>query len=173
MPAFEPIRSKVPGPERRRPASHQDWRLELLRVTYKGNQATVYFDHRKVFDAFDGGLTSAGRAGVWTKADTVAYFDDFRIDKRDSSQANESRVSRQNPVNLESLERAGGWFLESGIQEPNGGVARFYRADLGRNRAISTEITGYAASALMYLHSATGDPAYLARARHTAGVPGA
>ena len=57
-----------------------DW--NLLRVTYKGNQATVYFNHRKVFDAFDGALTNAGRAGVWTKADTVAYFDDFRIDKK-------------------------------------------------------------------------------------------
>ncbi len=63
---------------------------------------------------------------------------------------------------------AGGWFLTSGIQEPNGGVARFYRADLGCNRAISTEITGYTASALAYLHSVTGDDAYLDRARHTA-----
>jgi len=57
-----------------------DW--NLLRVTYKGNQTSVYFNHRKVFDAFDGALTTAGRAGVWTKADTVAYFDDFRIDKK-------------------------------------------------------------------------------------------
>jgi len=57
-----------------------DW--NLLRVTYKGNQTTVYFNHRKVFDAFDGALSSPGRAGVWTKADTVAYFDDFRIDKK-------------------------------------------------------------------------------------------
>ncbi len=68
----------------------------------------------------------------------------------------------------ETLARAGGWFLTSGIQEPNGGVARFYRADLGCNRAISTEITGYTASALAYLHSVTGDDAYLDRARRTA-----
>jgi hypothetical protein len=68
----------------------------------------------------------------------------------------------------ETLSRVGQWFLTSGIQEPNGGVARFYRADLGCNRAISTEITGYTASALAYLHSVTGDEAYLERARHTA-----
>jgi len=57
-----------------------DW--NLLRVTYRGNQTTVYFDHRKVFEATDNGVKTAGRAGVWTKADTVAYFDDFRIDKK-------------------------------------------------------------------------------------------
>jgi len=47
--------------------------------------------------------------------------------------------------------RAGEWFLRSGIQTPVGGVARYYRLDLGRNHAVSTEITGYAASALVFL----------------------
>src|ERR1035441_4961075 len=73
------------------------------------------------------------------------------------------------PVKLEPVVRAGRWFLDSGIQEPNGGVARFYRAALPISRAVSTEITGYTTSALMYLHSVTGEPAYLDRARHTAG----
>jgi uncharacterized protein YyaL (SSP411 family) len=45
--------------------------------------------------------------------------------------------------------------LRSGIQEPNGGVARYYRTDLERNHAVSTEITGYAASTFVYLHSTT------------------
>lgn len=62
------------------------------------------------------------------------------------------------------LSRAGEWFLRSGIQEPNGGVARYYRADLRRNHAISTEITGYAASALVYLHSVRQEERYLERA---------
>jgi hypothetical protein len=60
--------------------------------------------------------------------------------------------------------RAGEWFLRSGIQFPNGGVARYYRVDLERNNPVSTEITGYAASAFVYLHSVTGDPQYLERA---------
>ncbi|HMC57777.1 MAG TPA: hypothetical protein VKJ01_01170 [Candidatus Solibacter sp.] len=60
--------------------------------------------------------------------------------------------------------RAGEWFLRSGIQEPNGGVARYYRADWQRNHAVSTEITGYAVSAFVYLHSLTNDPRYLERA---------
>ena len=71
-------------------------------------------------------------------------------------------------VKLESIVRAGNWLLDSGIQESSGGVARFYRADLGRNRAISTEITGYTASALVYLHSITGDAVFLDRARRAA-----
>jgi hypothetical protein len=49
------------------------------------------------------------------------------------------------------LEQAGCWFLHSGIQEPSGGVARYYRSDVGKNAAVSAEITGYAVSALVYL----------------------
>jgi hypothetical protein len=39
-------------------------------------------------------------------------------------------------------------------------VARYYRSDLQTNVPVSTEITGYAVSALSYLHSTTGDEAY-------------
>jgi hypothetical protein len=49
------------------------------------------------------------------------------------------------------LEQARCWFLHSGIQEASGGVARYYRSDLRRNAPVSTEITGYAASALAYV----------------------
>lgn len=59
------------------------------------------------------------------------------------------------------LEQAGCWFLHSGIQESDGGVARFYRSDTAANAAVSTEITGYAASALAYLHARTGQQEYL------------
>jgi len=62
------------------------------------------------------------------------------------------------------LSRAGEWFLRSGIQQPNGGVARYYRTDLERNHAVSTEITGYAASTFVYLHTTTKDARYLDRA---------
>lgn len=65
---------------------------------------------------------------------------------------------------LPQISRAGDWFLNSGIQEPSGGVARYYRTDLERNAPVSTEITGYTASALVYLHAVTGDTRYLDRA---------
>jgi hypothetical protein len=49
------------------------------------------------------------------------------------------------------LSRAAQWFARSGIQEPDGGVARYYQIDLERNLPVSTEITGYAIGALLEL----------------------
>jgi hypothetical protein len=69
---------------------------------------------------------------------------------------------------LSQVSRAGEWFLTSGIQELSGGVARYYRTDLERNAPVSTEITGYAASALAWLYGFTGDSRYLDRARAAA-----
>ena len=51
--------------------------------------------------------------------------------------------------------------MHSGIQEPDGGVARFYRSDAAANAAVSTEITGYTASALAYLYVRSGKQEYL------------
>ena len=51
--------------------------------------------------------------------------------------------------------------MHSGIQERDGGVARFYRSDSAANAAVSTEITGYAASALAYLYLRSGKQEYL------------
>jgi len=69
---------------------------------------------------------------------------------------------------LRNIFSAGDWFLRSGIQETDGGVARHYRTDLRRNSPISTEITGYAAHTLVYLHSLNGDERYLAGAESAA-----
>jgi len=59
------------------------------------------------------------------------------------------------------IQAAGRWFLHSGIQEASGGVARYYRSDLGQNARVSTEITGYAVTTFLFLHERTGDAAYL------------
>jgi hypothetical protein len=67
-------------------------------------------------------------------------------------------------ISIAQLALAGEWLLNSGIQSPNGGVARYYRSDLDRNEPISTEITGYAASAFVYLFEKTGRPAFAERA---------
>ena len=62
------------------------------------------------------------------------------------------------------LNRAGSWFLNSGIQDSDGGVARYRRTDTRQNLAISNEITGYTVSTLVYLHRLTGRAEYLDRA---------
>jgi hypothetical protein len=59
------------------------------------------------------------------------------------------------------IEAAGRWFLQSGIQDASGGVARYYKSDVGQNAPVSTEITGYAVSTLLFLHRRTGESAYL------------
>ncbi|HEX5229038.1 MAG TPA: hypothetical protein VFW44_15080 [Bryobacteraceae bacterium] len=66
------------------------------------------------------------------------------------------------------IEAAGDWFLNSGICEGCGGVARYYRSDLRRNAPISNEITGYATGALFYFHRRTGESIYLDAALRSA-----
>ena len=48
-----------------------------LRVDFKGNKFIVTFDGNKVIDATDESFANAGKVGVWTKADSVTYFDDL------------------------------------------------------------------------------------------------
>ncbi|MBL8144607.1 MAG: hypothetical protein JNM38_26070 [Acidobacteria bacterium] len=50
-----------------------------LRVVVKGALFAGYLNGEKLFDVEDGTFADAGRVGVWTKADSVTYFDDLRI----------------------------------------------------------------------------------------------
>jgi hypothetical protein len=69
---------------------------------------------------------------------------------------------------FQRVEQAGLWFLDSGIQLPHGGVARFYRTTEREYARASTEITGYALSAAVYLFHRTGDARYKEAARRAA-----
>lgn len=51
----------------------------VLKVVFKGPQFSVYFNHRRLLQVVDGAYTGAGKVGLWTKADSVTYFDDFRV----------------------------------------------------------------------------------------------
>jgi hypothetical protein len=48
-----------------------------LAVEADGDHIQVFFDGKKVMDANDKTFTDAGKFGVWTKADSVVYFDDL------------------------------------------------------------------------------------------------
>jgi hypothetical protein len=50
-----------------------------LRVDAKGDHFEVYFDGKKVIDANDSTFKNAGKIGLWTKADSVTYFDDLTV----------------------------------------------------------------------------------------------
>jgi len=48
-----------------------------LRVVARGESFLVYFDGVKVIDAADKPFPDEGKVGVWTKADSITYFDDL------------------------------------------------------------------------------------------------
>lgn len=50
-----------------------------LRVVVNGALFQVYCNGQHLYDVEDATFTGAGRLGVWTKADSVTYFDDFQI----------------------------------------------------------------------------------------------
>jgi len=51
----------------------------ILKITARGNRFQVYVDHRRILQGFDNTFSGPGRVGLWTGADSVTYFDDFRV----------------------------------------------------------------------------------------------
>lgn len=49
-------------------------------VEARSDHIQVFWDGTKVLDHRDSTFMEAGRAGVWTKADSVTYFDDLRVE---------------------------------------------------------------------------------------------
>ena len=45
----------------------------------RGEQLQVFWDGKRVLDHRDSTFTGAGLAGVWTKSDSVTYFDDLVV----------------------------------------------------------------------------------------------
>jgi len=50
-----------------------------LRIVFNDSHFVVYFNREQVFEVEDQTFRNAGRTGVWTKADSVTYFDDFSV----------------------------------------------------------------------------------------------
>jgi hypothetical protein len=57
----------------------QAW--STLKVNFTGPHFEVFFDGNKIMEVDDATFTGAGKTGLWTKADSVTYFDDFQIDR--------------------------------------------------------------------------------------------
>lgn len=58
----------------------KEW--NLLKIIFRGSHFTLFFGHRKLVEAVDNTFSTPGKTGLWTKGDTIAYFDNFRIDKK-------------------------------------------------------------------------------------------
>jgi hypothetical protein len=54
----------------------------ILKVSARGNRFQVYMDHRRILQGWDNTFMSGGKVGLWTVADSVTYFDDFRVSPR-------------------------------------------------------------------------------------------
>jgi hypothetical protein len=57
------------------PNAWHEYRLEV-----RGDHLEVFWDGQRVLDHRDSTFAEAGRAGVWTKADSVTFFDDLRAE---------------------------------------------------------------------------------------------
>jgi hypothetical protein len=51
----------------------------ILKVSVRGSRFQVYMNHRRILQAWDKTFNGPGKVGLWTKADSVTYFDDFRV----------------------------------------------------------------------------------------------
>ena len=51
----------------------------ILKVSVRGARFQVFVDHRRVLDGQDKTFGTAGKVGLWTLANSVIYFDDFRV----------------------------------------------------------------------------------------------
>jgi hypothetical protein len=60
------VKTRVPG---------NAW--NQLRVEVKGNLFTVSLNGQKLFDVEDSTFVEGGKIGLWTKSDSVIYFDDL------------------------------------------------------------------------------------------------
>ena len=50
-----------------------------LKVSARGDRFQVYLDHRRILQGVDRTFGGAGKVGLWTEADSITYFDDFRV----------------------------------------------------------------------------------------------
>jgi hypothetical protein len=54
----------------------------ILKVSARGARFQVYMDHRRILQGWDNTFKNGGKVGLWTVADSVTYFDDFRVNPK-------------------------------------------------------------------------------------------
>jgi len=59
------------------PELGMDW--NTLKLIAKDDIFTVFLNDKEIFKVKDSTFKNAGKVGLWTKADAVSYFDDFKV----------------------------------------------------------------------------------------------
>ena len=62
------------------PVAKNQW--HTLRVEFEGKSIRVTLDGKLYIEQQDDNIRGAGSVGLWTKADSITAFDDFRFDSR-------------------------------------------------------------------------------------------
>jgi hypothetical protein len=60
------------------PVPKNQW--HTLRVEFIGSRIKVFFDNKTYIEQDDEHIKGSGAVGVWTKADSVTLFDDFKFE---------------------------------------------------------------------------------------------
>jgi hypothetical protein len=58
-----------------------------LGIEFEGSEFKVTLNGEFLFEVIDSTFTSEGKVGLWTKADSVTYFDDFQYTGKDKRRA--------------------------------------------------------------------------------------
>ena len=51
-------------------------------MSFSGNRFLVFFDGQKIMEVEDSTFPGAGKVGLWTKADSVTYFDGLEVNQK-------------------------------------------------------------------------------------------
>lgn len=51
-----------------------------LAISFQGTRFKVSFNGKQLFEVEDSTFSTPGKVGLWTKADSVTYFDDFKME---------------------------------------------------------------------------------------------
>jgi len=73
-----PLRGKPAQIGVKRNVPSQAW--STLKVKFRDSRFAVYFNRRELFQVEDSTFPGPGKVGLWTQADSVTYFDDFRAE---------------------------------------------------------------------------------------------
>jgi hypothetical protein len=65
-------------------------RWNNLKVSFAGAKIAVFFNQEQLFEAEDRTFSTPGKVGLWTKADSVTYFDDFTFREQKTSQTSKT-----------------------------------------------------------------------------------
>ncbi len=79
-----------------------------LRVVANGNRFEVYHNGKKLYEVEDETFKDGGKIGLWTKADSVIYFDDLQVteNKKSGGDMNDKKLRAQSNSRNELMARA-------------------------------------------------------------------